>query len=312
MKKFFKTVFIVGLCGVGTIALAHAVLGKHRTHDAAKALQKMAQGEVDELIRKQKDMQDELSKLRSEYPKQIAMLKSQINQVDRQLAALDKEETRSADIIRLCEEDISYLEDQREVVGSVYTQARVIEHRGSKYNSSEAEQLTARIAETREVYVTRSDDIRREREILQGEREILQGERDQLALELQSVEAEQAEFEAEYQSLVREIERLERNEEMLKVAECRRGIGDDRHSEAMSTLNDVKIAVERARLEQEERLKSARVAPRSLDYETRAKLLELQRQREAKQKTETTPETPASDEKEEEAEEELAVGFTVK
>lgn len=305
MKKFFKTVFIVGLCGVGTIALAHAVLGKHRTHDAAKALQKMAQGEVDELIRKQKDMQDELSKLRSEYPKQIAMLKSQINQVDRQLAALDKEETRSADIIRLCEEDISYLEDQRDVVGSVYTEARVIEHRGSKYNSSEAEQLTARIAETREVYVTRSDDIRRERDILQGER-------DQLALELQSVEAEQAEFEAEYQSLVREIERLERNEEMLKVAECRRGIGDDRHSEAMSTLNDVKTAVERARLEQEERLKSARVAPRSLDYETRAKLLELQRQREAKQKTETTPETPASDEKEEETEEELAVGFTVK
>jgi len=305
MKKFFKTVFIVGLCGVGTIALAHAVLGKHRTHDAAKALQKMAQGEVDELIRKQKDMKDELSKLRSEYPKQIAMLKSQINQVDRQLASLDKEETRSADIIRLCEEDISYLEDQREVVGSVYTEARVIEHRGSKYNSSEAEQLTARIAETREVYVTRQDDIRREREILQGER-------DQLALELQSVEAEQAEFEAEYQSLVREIERLERNEEMLKVAECRRGIGDDRHSEAMSTLNDVKTAVERARLEQEERLKSARVAPRSLDYETRAKLLELQRQREAKQKTETTPETPTSDEKEEEAEEELAVGFTVK
>lgn len=305
MKKFFKTVFIVGLCGVGTIALAHAVLGKHRTHDAAKALQKMAQGEVDELIRKQKDMQDELSKLRSEYPKQIAMLKSQINQVDRQLAALDKEETRSADIIRLCEEDISYLEDQRDVVGSVYTEARVIEHRGSKYNSSEAEQLTARIAETREVYVTRSDDIRRERDILQGER-------DQLALELQSVEAEQAEFEAEYQSLGREIERLERNEEMLKVAECRRGIGDDRHSEAMSTLNDVKTAVERARLEQEERLKSARVAPRSLDYETRAKLLELQRQREAKQKTETTPETPASDEKEEETEEELAVGFTVK
>ncbi|MCG3185328.1 MAG: hypothetical protein ICCCNLDF_03543 [Planctomycetes bacterium] len=305
MKKFFKTVFIVGLCGVGTIALAHAVLGKHRTHDAAKALQKMAQGEVDELIRKQKDMKDELSKLRSEYPKQIAMLKSQINQVDRQLAALDKEETRSADIIRLCEEDISYLEDQREVVGSVYTEARVIEHRGSKYNSSEAEQLTARIAETREVYVTRQDDIRREREILQGER-------DQLALELQSVEAEQAEFEAEYQSLVREIERLERNEEMLKVKESRRGIGDDRHSEAMSTLNDVKTAVERARLEQEERLKSARVAPRSLDYETRARLLELQRQREAKQKTETTPETPASDEKEEEAEDELAVEFSTK
>jgi chromosome segregation ATPase len=289
MKKFFKTVFIVGLCGVGVVALAHAVLGKHRTHDAAKALQSMAQCEVDELIRKQKDMKEELSKLRTVYPKQIAMLKGQLNDIDRQLEKLDKEETRASDIVRLCEEDISYLQDQRDVVGSVYANARVIEHRGSTYTTSEADQLVTRIAETREIYTNRLDDIAAERNILQAEKE-------QISVEVQAVEAEQAEFEAEYQSLVREIERLKRNEELLKVAENRRGIGHDGHSEAMSTLESVKSAVERARLEQEERLKSARVAPKSLDYETRAKLLELQRKRETKQKTERTPETPTSDE----------------
>ncbi|MCA8934789.1 MAG: hypothetical protein KDB68_01165 [Planctomycetes bacterium] len=306
MRKFFKTVFIVGLCGVGTIALAHAVLGKHRTRDAAHALQNLAQAEVDELIAKQKDMKAELNKLRSEYPKQIAMLKSQINQVDRRLLELDKEETRAEDIVRLCEEDVSYLEDQRDVVGSVYADARVIEHRGSKYNTVEAEKLVARIAETREIYTTRLEDIT-------VERDMLLGEKDQLALELQSVEQEQGEFEAEYQSLVREIERLQRNQEMLEVAEARRGIGDSRHSEAMSTLEGVKTAVERARLEQEERLKSARVAPRSLDYETRARLLEVQRQREAKQKTETTPETPTTNtEDESEDELEMAVEFSAK
>ena len=97
------------------------------------------------------------------------------------------------------------------------------------------------------------------------------------------------------------------------MAEARRGIGDSRHSEAMSTLEGVKTAVERARLEQEERLKSARVAPRSLDYETRARLLEVQRQREAKQKTETTPETPTTNtEDESEDELEMAVEFSAK
>ena len=295
MKKFFKVVFIVGLCGVATIGLAHVVLGKHRTHDAAKALQEMAQNEVDELIRRQADMKEELSKLRAEYPKQIAMLRSQQAQVDRQLEALDKEETRATDIVRLCEEDISYLEDQRDVVGSVYTEARAIEHRGSKYNASEAGQLVTRISETREIYVSRLDE-------LSAERAVLQGEKEQLAVELAAVETEQAEFEAEYQSLVREIERLKRNEEMLKVAEGRRGFGCERHSEAMSTLDSVKTAVERARLEQEERLKATRVAPKSLDYETRAKLLEIQRKREAKEKTQPTPEgtdTPEAEEAEE-------------
>ena len=305
MKKFFKTVFIVGLCGVGVVALAHVVLGKHRTHDAAKALQSMAQCEVDELIAKQKDMKEELSALRTQYPKQIAMLKGQLNDIDRQLAKLDKEETRATDIVKLCEEDISYLEDQGDVVGSVYADARVIEHRGSKYTLEEAEQLVTRIAETREIYVTRLDDI-------SAERNILQGEKDQITVEVQAVETEQAEFEAEYQSLVREIERLQRNEELLKIAEGRRGIGDDGHSEAMATLDSVKSAVERARLEQDERLKAARVAPKSMDYETRAKLLELQRKRETKQKTERTPETPTSDEPVEADSEELELEFLTK
>ena len=305
MKKFFKTVFIVGLCGVGTIALAHAVLGKHRTRDAAEALQNMAQAEVDELIAKQKDLKHELSKLREEYPRQIAVVKSQLKQVDRQLAELDTEENRANDIVRLCEEDISYLEDQREVVGSVYDEARVIEHRGSKYTTAEADTLVTRIGETREIYVLRLDEI-------ENERAVLNAEKDQLTVELQSIQAEQQEFEAEYQGLLREIERLERNQELLELAEQRRGYGCERHGEAMSTLNEVKTAVERARFEQEERLKAARVAPKSLDYETRARLLEVQRKREAKQKTEHTPESPETGSEPEELEDDVEAEFTVR
>ncbi|MHC4840190.1 MAG: hypothetical protein ACYTDT_04405, partial [Planctomycetota bacterium] len=115
MKKFFKTVFIVGLCGVGTIALAHAVLGKKRTHDAAHALQEMAQGSVDELIANQQDMRKELDKLRKEYPKQVAFLRHQMAEIDRELDATSKDDTRAADIIRMCEEDISYLQDQQSI-----------------------------------------------------------------------------------------------------------------------------------------------------------------------------------------------------
>lgn len=302
MKKFVKTVFVVGLCTLGVVAAAHIVLGKKRTRDAVQALQHMAQSEVDDLIKKQSDMKAELATLREQYPRQIAAIRSQMAQVDRQLEGLDKEQARAGDVIRLCEEDISYLEDQRTVLGAVYAQQRAIEHRGSRYNAAEAADLIVRIADTRQSYATRSDEIDRERELLTAEK-------DQLGLELEAIRAEQAEFEAEYQTLLREIERLKRNEELLKVTESRRGKGCDRHKETMSTLGDVKSALERARIEQEERLKSAKGAPRSLDYETRAKLLEMQRARETKRNTEPTPEAPAKGDGagEFEAEDELAV-----
>ncbi len=302
MKKFVKTVFIVGLCTLGVVAAAHIVLGKKRTRDAVQALQQMAQSEVDELIQKQADMKAELAKLREQYPRQIAAVRSQLADIERQLATLDKEQARAADVIRLCEEDISYLEDQREILGTVYAGERAIEHRGGRYNSEEAGQLVVRISDTRQAYADRSIEIGREREMLLAEKE-------QLALELEAIRAEQAEFEAEYQTLVREIERLKRNEEMLKLSESRRGRGCDRHDETMQTLGSVKSALERARIEQEERMKASKLAPRSLDYETRAKLLEAQRARETKRVTEGTPEAPAGSEPADEldAEEELAV-----
>lgn len=286
MKKFFKTVFIVSLVGVGVVFAAHAVLGKQRTRDAVKALRGMAQGEVDELIKRQKDMEDELAKLRAEYPKQIASIRSQISEVDRRLAEIDKEEARATDIVRLCEEDISYLEDQRSVLGTVYANQRAIEHRGSRYTPAEAEVLIGRIAQTRALYADRQTDLKTEREVLAAEREVL-------LVEMEELKLEQAEFEAEYNSLLREIDRLKRNEELLKIKEGRNGCGKDKHGEAMSTLGAVKSSIEKARFEQEERMKSARITPKALDYETRARLLEVQRQREAKQKTTSQPESPA-------------------
>lgn len=276
MKRFFKTVVILGVCTVGVVALTHAVLGKQRTRDAASALQKMAQSEVDELIQKQSDMKEELSKLRDDYPRQIALLKSQLKDIERRLEELDKETRKSDDIVKLCEEDISYLEDQRDTTVTSLADQRVIEHRGSRYTLAEAERLIARIGQTRAMYVTRSGDI-------ENERQQLLAEQNSLGVELQEVQAEQAEFEVEYQGLLREIERLKRNDEVLKLTQKRKGSACGKHEGNMETLGQVKGAIERARIEQEERLKAANVTPRDLDYESRAKLLEQQRKQQQRQ-----------------------------
>lgn len=268
MKTIFKTVVIVGLCAVGVVATAHVVLGKQRTRDAAKALQKMAQSEVDELIAHHADMKEELEKLRDDYPRQVAALKAQLKEIERRLSEIEKESATAADIVRMCEEDISMLEDRRDSAAGTPASVRVIEHHGSRYSLPEANRLIDRIGRTREMYATRAESISAEREQLQAEASRVQAE-------LASVQAEQAEFEVQYNSLVREIEGLRRNEQMIEMAEKRRGRGRECHAEAMSTLEQVKGALERAKIEQDERLKSLRESAQDLGYEARARLNRL-------------------------------------
>lgn len=266
MKRFFKTVVIVGLCTVGVVAAAHVVLGKERARDAAATLQRMAQGEVDQLIARHTDLKAELDKLRDDYPRQIAALRSQLRQIEARLEEIEREATQAADIMRLCEEDISYLEDGVQLAADHGS----VEHRGSRYSRTDAGRLLARITQTRELYSAKAQAV-------SDEREQLNAEAARVTADLASIEAEQAEFETQYTGLLREIETLKRNEKALKLAEKRRCKGEGRHQEAMQTLGQVKEALQRARIEQEERIKAHRPAPRELDYEARARELQAGR-----------------------------------
>lgn len=281
MCKFFKAMFIVGLVGLGTFGVACAVLGKQRAHDTLKSLQKMAQGEADQLIKKQNDMKEQLAKLREQYPKQVATLRAQQLDVEEQAKALEKEAAKCADILALCDADLAEISAARKM-----SRNSAISFRGSKYSPQDADALLVRINKTREIYAARESEIKVERENLEAERA-------QIAQELELVRAEQQEFEAQYQSLCREIERVKRNQELLNSAEKRKGCNGNRHEESMQTLAKLKSALNKARMEQEERMKSAKIAPREADYETRAKAAEIQREREAKRKTEGAAEEPA-------------------
>ena len=281
MCKFFKAMFIVGLVGLGTFGVACAVLGKQRAHDTLKSLQKMAQGEADQLIKKQNDMKEQLAKLREQYPKQVATLRAQQLDVDEQVKALEKEAAKCADILALCDADLTEISTARKS-----SRNAAISFRGSKYSPQDADSLLVRINKTREIYAAREAEIKHERENLEAEKS-------QIAQELELVRAEQEEFEAQYQALCREIDRVKRNQEVLNSAEKRKGYCGNRHEESMQTLAQLKSALNKARMEQEERMKAAKIAPREPDYETRAKALEIQRDREAKRKTEGASEDPA-------------------
>lgn len=281
MCKFFKAVFIVGLVGLGTFGVACAVLGKQRAHDTLRSLQKMAQGEADQLIKKQNDMKEQLAKLREQYPKQVASLRAQQLDIDEQARALEKEAQKCADILALCEADLNEITAARKASPNA-----AISFRGSRYSAADAESLLVRISKTREIYAQRQADIKVERENLEAEKA-------QVAQELELVRAEQEEFEAQYQALCREIDRVKRNQELLNAAEKRKGYCGNRHEESMQTLSQLKSALNKARMEQEERMKAIKIAPREPDYETRAKAVEIERSREAKRNTEGASEQPA-------------------
>ncbi len=300
MCKLFKAVFIVGLVGLGTFGIACAVLGKQRAHDTIKSLQKMAQGEADELIRKQNDMKEQLAKLREQYPKQVATLRAQQADIDEQAKQLEKEAAKCADILALCDADLNEISAARKRSNASIT------FRGSKYSPADADSLVVRISKTREIYATRQSDIKVERETLETEKA-------QIAQELELVRAEQEEFEAQYQALVREIDRVKRNQELLNSAQSRKGYCGNRHEESMETLSQLKSALTKARMEQDERMKSLKITPRQQDYETRAKVVEIERERETKRKTEGASEEPApkAEQPAEEVDEEEEATFAI-
>ena len=284
MKTMFKAVIILGVAGVATVAVAHWVLGSDRAHRAVHSLKNMAQAEVDELIQSQENLEAELAELRKGYPEQIALIRSQLREIDRQLEALEKETVRSATIITLCDEDLTELERQQAIVSGVATGGRVVVYRGSRYSTLEAEHLRARIDQTRDIYTLRIEGAAEERQVLEGEKDHLEGVLNQLR-------AEQQEFEAEYASLLREIERLKRSERFLELVESRSSLDGGYHGEAMTGLNAIKSKVEEARTNQQERIRAVSRTPRSLDYDTRARARERSMSRDAKRNTEVTPES---------------------
>jgi chromosome segregation ATPase len=250
-----STLVVVGLV---------AVVGVTRVKTAFWSMREHLRHNVDELVDSRVALRHELAKLQKEYPARIADLKCQLREIDRDLAACEKDRRISEEVVTLCEADVELLRERlaENEEGGGYAS---VEFRSELLDHERAVARASRIAETASSYRARLGDLEQERRML-GE------ERGRLQTELLDLEREYRSFQAEAGSLAREIESVKRKEKLVALAEREQRDREDLFQDRATALARVKERIERRRIELDERLKAARTYPSGNEYETRARL----------------------------------------
>lgn len=243
------------------LAAAVFVFGQARVQSALCVARERVNEQLDDLVGQETQIREEIRRLQAEYPKQLAELQFSLHQVDEDVAELVSDCQLCTKVVVLCDQDLEDFHPQ-----PVAWQGLDLEQVDvSQYEARLAERQLSEIQQVRQRYADRKQ--RNEEEIMS-----LRQERDRLAGALAKIRAEQQQFQTELGRLYRELDSLQRNRTLIKLAERRDPINVSRYSDSVASLRQLRVKIERQRLEQEERLKVLRMHRRNAEYEARATL----------------------------------------
>jgi len=255
--------------GLVVLGVAGALIGPRRIQNLFRYVQSTATENIDGMIPDEVKLKNDMEKLREEYPRRIAELESMLDDLDRQLAQIERDRGLCREVLTLCQEDMGQLGPRIKNVETAHpTSATTIEFRGVSFTYPEALERSRKILDIREMYETR---------LKTGSESagLLQTERDGLLADLSGLRKEYDQFLAEYRSLAREIDLIRHNERILEIANHRNRLDRLDASGWISSLDAFKKAIERCKTEQREKLRGFRLGSPVDEYETRARIREL-------------------------------------
>jgi chromosome segregation ATPase len=241
------------------LAGAVFVFGQARVSSALCVARDHVNAQLDDLVGQEAQIREEIRRLQTEYPKQIAELQFSLHQIDEDIAELVNDSQLCTKVVALCDQDLANFQVQP----AVWHGPDVGECDVSGYEQRIAERRLSEIQLVRGRYDDRKG--KNDQEIVS-----LQEERERVASALASVRGEQQEFEAELSRLYRELDSLERSRTLIKLAERRDPINVSRYSDSVASLRQLRGKIEQKRLEQEERRRVLRLHRRNAEYEARA------------------------------------------
>jgi chromosome segregation ATPase len=263
MHGIFKWSVITALGLTGLVAL----VGVGRVKAAYLSVREHVRSNVDELVDAREVVKDQMRQLEQDYPKRIAELDAQRREIDRALAANAKEHQLAEEVVALCRSDHKVLTAKLDAADADADgiNTTVIEFRSQRLDRGDALARADKIAETQANYVKRLSD-------LDDENALLSHERGQIAAEYARTSEEFRNFQMEYATMLREADSLKRKQELVKMAEKRRGERDDIFTDRSSSLQSLKDRMEKRRVELDARLKALGTWRDGNEYETRARL----------------------------------------
>jgi chromosome segregation ATPase len=264
MFRFFGRLFRWAAIAVVLGVIVFGVIGKTRVQNAYYSVRDHLRANVDELVDTRRALRREIRDLQEEYPERIADLRTQLREVERDLAACEADQRLAREVVTLCRNDVAVLEAKLAGTegegGSSW-----VEFRSERLRADEAVLRAGRIADTETTYLARLDDLERESEFLRKERGLLRAE-------VAETEREYRDFQAEVGTMLREIDALKRKEKLVKMAERRGEENDDVFAARASSLAALRDRIARRKTELDERLAAFRTVRPDGEYEARARL----------------------------------------
>ncbi|MEM0984508.1 MAG: hypothetical protein AAGI17_11235 [Planctomycetota bacterium] len=252
---------VVGtVLGVGTAFVAHQVrpgsVGAF-VHNVGHAV-----GEkIDQTIDETSALRSQIRQLEAEYPKKIAEVRTDLDEVNEQISYLERELGVSEKVVALIDADLGTLDtgirQARAITAEKPYEVVRIRFDGDRINLDEAYTRRTSIERTKTVHQTRIGEFATELSYLDDQQT-------QLVELLSKLEQEQAQFQAQLVQLDAQIDSIARNERMIAMMEDRQKTIDAHKSYKAHSLDQLTTRLANVRSEQQERM--AQIAHREAEH----------------------------------------------
>lgn len=265
IKSVVRFGLVAAIVGGGVIALA----GSDRIGALLHQARNNINASLDKVIDDPVALRSRVRKMESQYPKRIAAVQRDHDEVNGQIAQLQREIAVSHRVVALADQDLrtidsllAMVEQRRDEVGHgtlvrVRLNDRVI-------SSREAYSKATALTKLRETYGTRADELNRELGYLTQQR-------DRLGEVLTQLQAEHAQFQSQLWEIDRKIDAAERNKRLITMIKDRQERIDEHTRYEAVSLSQFNRELDRLRSQQEATLERLTGTQLSSRYEDRAR-----------------------------------------
>ncbi len=265
-KTVVRGVVITALAGGVLVAVAGPQRVGALVHQTRGNIVSVIDSNIDDPIL----LRAQIKKLEAQYPGKIAEVRSDLAEVQTQIAQLEREQQIASKVVALAGEDLS-------VVDAQIAQARVtqtanpgaivrISFNNQPVDLDDAYSTRQQIEQTRNLYATRAQDLKVDLGYLRDQ-EV------QLADLHERLTTEQAEFQAKLFQLDAQIDTIARNDRLIDMMEDRQATIDEHSRFQANSLDQLNARLGNIRTEQRSRLEAIARKDQNTDYTKEAEFL---------------------------------------
>ncbi len=262
-KTLVRLAVIAGVVGGVGLLAAQSPRARALMHQAKQSVT----SKIDRVIDDPVALRAQLRELEMKYPQRIASVRSDLAEVDTQIAELEHEVQVSSKVVDLASADLENLRPMlaRAEAARVTNAAAIINIRyeGSSMSYEQALNKAAHAGSTIGAYQTRAEEAQRNLGFLAEQRS-------RLSEILGQLEAEQADLQAQVWQLDGQIEMIARNDKLIDLIENRENAIARHERYEAESLDQVKSRMDRIRNEQVQRLETLTSRSKQRNYEDTA------------------------------------------